>query len=180
MNTNDTTTTEARHPFERAGLGIAPFRAVAVERRVGPIKLSNGHEVGYPGQPMGTCQFCGQGIAEVWTVRGSDGRTFEVGCDCVRKCAQEGGRVEGTELVERAARKLAKAAKAERDARRFAAARELLALDAVRAALEAKPHPTGRAGATAFDYVEWCLRNAGTAGKTTVARMIEAAAKAQA
>ena len=30
------------HPFERAGLGKAPFRLVGVERRVGPINLGGG------------------------------------------------------------------------------------------------------------------------------------------
>lgn len=73
------------HPFEESGLGKAPFRCTGWEHRVGPIKLSCGMEVGSPGQPMGTCDFCGNGIAVCMQIVSADGKRFEVGCDCVKK-----------------------------------------------------------------------------------------------
>ena len=52
------------HVFEKAGLGVAPFRFVGVEERRGPIQISATLFVGAPGQPMGSCQLCGTGIAD--------------------------------------------------------------------------------------------------------------------
>lgn len=67
------------HPFERAGLGIAPFRCTGVEEKVyGPCN-----------QPAGTCDYCGNGIKYVYHVRSSDGKEFGVGCDCIRKVDRE-------------------------------------------------------------------------------------------
>jgi hypothetical protein len=67
------------HVFERAGLGHAPFRVVGVDYRRGPM-----HE------PIGTCDFCGQRIAECWLIRSADGRRFVVCCDCVAKTRDVG------------------------------------------------------------------------------------------
>jgi hypothetical protein len=66
------------HPFERAGLGKAPFRCYGV--------VENWYSAG-PGhkQPGGSCDYCGTGIAYEYLIRGSDEREFKVGCDCVRK-----------------------------------------------------------------------------------------------
>ena len=84
---NDTANTI--HPFEAAGLGIAPFRCTGVVEKSGPIKYPNGMEVGAPGQPMGTCEFCGNGIKYCCQIVSHDGRHFEVGCDCVEKLHRE-------------------------------------------------------------------------------------------
>ncbi len=73
------------HPFEVAGLGLAPFRCTGHSYEVGPRKLADGTEVGSAGQPMGCCDYCGQGIANVYYIKSSDGRIFTVGCDCVLK-----------------------------------------------------------------------------------------------
>lgn len=76
------------HPWERAGLGVAPFRVVGVFVDIGPhVTEIDGirTEIGSPGQPMGTCAYCSQGIAECWQIRSADGKKFIVGCDCVRR-----------------------------------------------------------------------------------------------
>ena len=84
------TTTETKiHRFEAAGLGKAPFRCVGVEHRVGPIKIGE-FWVGSPGQPMGSCNFCGQSIADCFVIRSADAREFIVGCDCVEKTGDIG------------------------------------------------------------------------------------------
>ena len=77
------------HPFEDAGLGVAPFRFVGVENRVGPISLGNGVTVGAPGQPMGVCDYCSQGIKECCIIQDSTGKTFVVGNVCVGKTCSE-------------------------------------------------------------------------------------------
>lgn len=103
------------HPFEVAGLGRAPFRLVGFERKVGPIKLACGTEVGSPGQPMGTCDFCGTGIADCYQIRSADLKTFVVGCDCVMKLEREDNR-----LVSEVKRKKLALDRAKREAKRQA------------------------------------------------------------
>ena len=80
------------HPFEISGLGLAPFRFVGFERKVGPINLADGLTIGAAGQPMGMCDHCGQGIANCFSIKSSDGKTFIVGSDCV---ASWGRRITG-------------------------------------------------------------------------------------
>src|SRR5690606_10356456 len=81
------------HPFEKAGLGKAPFKYVGVEIKSGPLRFTNPDgtetQVGAPGQPMGCCKYCYQGIKECHIVRSADGKVFEVGCDCIQKLASE-------------------------------------------------------------------------------------------
>jgi hypothetical protein len=104
------------HPWERAGLGNHPYRVVGVETRVGPIHLPNGIMVGAPGQAMGTCDYCGQGIKECFKILAADGKRFEVGCDCVRRAYTEvGERVpNAVKAFEREKRQAAARAKAKR------------------------------------------------------------------
>lgn len=78
---NDATTTECSkvHPFELAGLGVAPFRFVGW------------HESKFqacPGAPVkagSSCDFCAQSIMIVCVIEDAHGRRFKVGCDCARK-----------------------------------------------------------------------------------------------
>jgi hypothetical protein len=72
------------HPFEKAGLGSAPFRCVGMHVEVGPIQRGS-MSIGAPGQPMGTCDFCGNGIKYVYDIVSSNGNDFGVGCECVLK-----------------------------------------------------------------------------------------------
>jgi hypothetical protein len=57
------------HPFEVAGLGIAPFRFVGVD--------SQGEMIG--------CAYCGTGIKHKFLIVSSDGKKSKVGCDCIQK-----------------------------------------------------------------------------------------------
>jgi hypothetical protein len=82
MTTNTNTTL---HPWTKAGLGDAPFRFAGYYESRGPIRCDDGSEVGAPGQPMGTCDFCGQGIANCFAVESKDGKRSIVGQDCIRR-----------------------------------------------------------------------------------------------
>ena len=70
---------EKIHVFQSAGLGIAPFEFTGYfENRT------------KQGQPAGTCQYCGNGIAICCRIRSSDGKEFTVGSDCVNKTGDSG------------------------------------------------------------------------------------------
>lgn len=76
------------HPFERNGLGIAPFRFAGFEEKVLVHPGANGYV-----QPAGTCDYCGQGIRYCCHIASSDGKRFIVGQDCVRKLNREDNRM---------------------------------------------------------------------------------------
>lgn len=161
------------HKFEERGLGKAPFTVFGVEHRVGPIRtvLASGVtvQVGAPGQPMGTCDYCGQEIAQCWMIRSSDGKEFVVGCDCVRKTNDEG--------LKRAMAPYKRKLKHARDDARIAAAKSALKQEHVRAALSAKPSPNKRRPQdSALTFVEWMLSHAGRAGSIKACRVVEALA----
>jgi hypothetical protein len=92
MNATTTTTTELIHPFERAGLGKAPFTCLGVAEN--KFDLGNGHT-----KPGGCCRFCYTGILYEYLIISSDNKRFVVGCECVKKTEDEG-------LVKEAARQL--------------------------------------------------------------------------
>ena len=78
------------HVFTRSNLGSAPFRCVGVFTKVGPIVMSDGTQVGSPGQAMGVCAHCGTGIADCYQIKSADGHTFVVGSSCVEKTGDLG------------------------------------------------------------------------------------------
>lgn len=113
-----TETTNRIHDFERAGLGIAPFSFVGAYEDRGPKSVTTRDvttlTVGAPGQPMGTCAYCGQGIAICCRIVDVNGQSFVVGSDFVRRTYAEGSRVRRE--VDSAVRKIQstrRAAKAE-------------------------------------------------------------------
>lgn len=74
-----------KHPFERAGLGKAPFHCVGCRENWFVME-------GCGRKPGGSCNYCGTGILYEFVIRSSDGAEFVVGSDCVEKT---GGQVEG-------------------------------------------------------------------------------------
>lgn len=97
------------HPFEAAGLGLAPFKFVGCYKNV---------FVACPGAPAkagGTCDFCYQGIMYCNTVQSSDGKQFVVGCDCIRRLGSADNR-----LLSQAERAMANLKKEQKDAERKA------------------------------------------------------------
>ena len=155
-----------------------PFTVIGVSEERGPIKFYDKTtgittEIGAPGQPMGCCDYCGQGIAIVWRVRGTDGRTFRVGSDCVLKTSKEYGDKDSPLL--RAVKKQRRESQLARENARIDAAVQLLHTDVAKA-LDAMPHPTkwrADKGETALDSALWMFSHAGHAGRLRTARMIE-------
>lgn len=157
------------HPFERAGLGVAPFRFVGMFSDFGPHFCEmNGVrvEVGAHGQPMGTCDYCGQGIGYCFTIRSADGREFVVGSDCVAKTSDPGAPLGFETAVAREARKALREQRHARERRQVEEGREFVSAN--REALAAIPSPSGRG--SLLDRVEWLLENAGTAGRLRAIR----------
>lgn len=178
------------HPFERAGLGLAPFRCVGVEHRVGPIKTTDPKfpgvtfEVGAPGQPMGTCDYCGTGIADCYVIRSADGKKFVVGSDCVMRTYSETNTAIPVDIRRAIAEVRRQKNEKRNDARR---ARELATLtpllEEARAFLAAnptafagEPHPM-ISGKTRRDYFEFLLGMAGNATRIATCRTILGRAK---
>jgi hypothetical protein len=159
---SDSTQTEPVyvHPFERAGLGSAPFRFVGCTREV---------YVACPGapiQPGASCDYCGTAIMQACWIVGSDGRRFKVGNECVRKTHGKGERLR-TQVERAIAKQRTKATHARQDAK-IAELEGWMSDPDARAKLEAAPHPKqwrADEGGTFAEYVEWMIRHAGRAGK---------------
>ena len=173
---------EIVHPFELAGLGKAPFKFVGSYTDIGPKKwVENGVqcESGAPGQPMGSCDFCGTGIAYCFQVKSSDGTTSVVGSSCVEKTFCKGTRVY-TE-VERVVRARKREQREKRELLKIEQAREWLTVPSIREALAGYPHPSKyreSLGDTRLDWCDWSLDNAGTSGRLKVFNLIKRLMKA--
>lgn len=162
------------HRFEKAGLGKAPFRIVGHEEKRGPIHLDDGiTTIGAPGQPMGSCDFCGTGIADCFTIAGSDGKRFVVGSTCVEKTGDKGL----IKVAKSAVAKKRTEARHRREAVRIETLRGLLEDTATCHWLDNQPHPRTDyvvfARQTRLDWAMWMLANAGNKGKLQVLRWIE-------
>jgi hypothetical protein len=167
------------HPWERAGLGKAPFFYLGVSEKRGPIVIEQRDgttlTIGSEGQPMGSCAYCGLGIAECHHVRSSDGKKFTVGCDCIRRVYGD-DRAPVRAKAEAASRKLrnaaAKARRAAKSTTEQAELDALLADEGTRAKLAALPGP--RFG-TLLEHAEFMARKAGAAGRARALKAIRAA-----
>ena len=158
------------HVFEEAKLGVAPFRLVRIE-----IRKYRAHPDA-PVQPGTSCDYCGTGIMETCIIRDANGHEFKVGNNCVYKTGDRGL----VDTVKRAANKLRREAKLQKDVARIDAAKELLTDLRVQAALAAMPHPFAHfaeQGKTYLDYVGWMMFNGGISGRVGVSKVIERIAK---
>lgn len=169
-----------KHPFERAGLGLAPFRFVGMVEK---LYVSC---PGAPAQPGGTCDYCSNGIRYVYNIRSADGKTFGVGSECVRKIERADNRlVKSVEAAERAFKRkqnqAKRAAALPKELARISEAKtQVETNEDLRAKLAAEPHPYAKAfrdneevTRTLLDYVEWMFKSAGHSGRLKIARMIE-------
>lgn len=148
--------TSTIHRFERAGLGLAPFRFTGMSENA--IRYPDGTS-----KAGGSCDFCGTGIRyEFWCVSADD-KSFKVGCDCIHKSG-DAGLVKQISIEERKLRdaknKAAKVRKADKLAIRVEAAKAKL--PSVRGTLSDQKHPNQHMadkGLTLLDYVGWLLEN---------------------
>lgn len=154
------------HKFEAAGLGVAPFKCVAVYSKV--YKASPDA----PAQVGGACDYCSTGIVQHCEILSADGRRFVVGNECVRHTYDK-NLISETQVKVNA---LKREQRHEREAARIEAAKTLLTDVRIQAALIETPHPiAARAekGETMLDSVEWFFANAGNKGKIEMSKMIE-------
>ncbi len=148
----------AKCRFERAGMGLAPFRLLGIEAKV---------YVSHPGatpQPGGTCDFCGTGIRYVFRIRSADGKEYGVGCDCVRHTGDSGLVKVATEQQ----RKIDRDNRHERERRKIEALRdwyETSGRDLAATLPSPNSHRATEYNETLADYVAWYQQNAGTKGK---------------
>ena len=167
------------HPFEIANLGKAPFKFVGYYSDVGPKKLADGSEVGSPGQPMGSCDYCGTGIAHCMKIKSSDGKTFIVGSSCVEKTVHKGSPV--YTAVQREMRKVKAAQVDARNKIKIAQVRTWLETQEIKDLLNGLNHPQQwrkDLGETRLDWAIWMMANAGTTGRVKVFSAIKKALKA--
>lgn len=148
------------HPWERAGLGKAPFRFIGMEEKL----YKSGDHV----QPGGCCAYCSQGIRYVFNCRSADGKVFGVGCDCIARVHAKGVKV--LTDAERALRNFKKAQAATKLAQFKLEAKAVLAANP--ALLTDKPHPSF-AGKTLRDYVEWMFAHAGATGNRHACNIVK-------
>lgn len=157
------------HKFEMAGLGKAPFKFVGIEELRGPITLLGGIQVGAPGQPMGSCDYCGNGIAICCRIRSSDGKEFVVGSTCVGKVGDKG--LMRNISFEMREQKRLKALRADQDFiskwRTTYQANSSIGLAWMN---EPHPHIPGR---TFKEYIEFLFENAGVSGQMKAAGAVQ-------
>lgn len=168
--------TELIHVFEERGLGKAPFKFIDVITKVGPylLKREGGveHYVGAPGQPVGSCQFCGNTIANCCVIQDANGKTFEVGSDCVFKVAINDKTM--VSAVRKAVNLKAKETRHERERARIAWA--AVNIGRVKDSWRQKLHPyksMADDGKSLWDWASWMLANAGNKGKLEVVKRLE-------
>ena len=160
------------HPFEAAGLGKAPFIYVGMEHKIGPITMADGiTQIGSPGQPMGSCDYCGKGIAYCYSIKSADGKRFVVGSDCVAKLYKESN-VDASALALDKVYQAIKAeknlllAKARHKREDAALAAGMVWAEGNKVILQSMECPSKyHAKQTQWDVYEWYMRNAGCKGK---------------
>jgi hypothetical protein len=167
------------HPFEKAGLGKAPFRYVGIidqEMRYGEAVVRtkmNGHMIEFATKPGGSCDYCGTYIVTMCKVKSADGKFFKVGCDCIEKVAD----VKMVRAVKEDTKKMKKAREIARIARAF----DRLEDPIVAERLAVLPHPRGFKDRyngyplSAANYVSWMRQNSMHAGRLETAKFIEKA-----
>ncbi len=170
MNTTETTLI---HPFEKAGLGLAPFTLIGTSTTEDRAQLNS--ERAGNGQMFttnhcgGTCAYCGTAIENVFKIRSSDGNEFKVGCECVKKTGDHNL----VKVVNKVVRDGAKERKAVRDQVIIDAARAKLPMAGQKLAYQ--PHPNAYfalQGKTMLDYVNWLITAWPTTSKLKAAFII--------
>ncbi len=156
---------EKVHVFEAAGLGKAPFTWVGYFEDRGGKQMTTANglvvTVGSPGQPMGTCDYCGTAIAICCRIQSSDGKSFIVGSDCVAKTNDAGLKAQVDQMK----------AKLTREKQDKTISENLQWVEQNRDKLAALPY--GKY--SMLESIEWFYKNAGRSGKI---RIIRAAKKA--
>jgi len=161
---SNTELTAAVHPFEKRGLGMAPFKFVGSEVVVFRNPVTGEEKAG------STCDYCGTSIANVYHIKSKDGKLSKVGSDCIMSTYIGNDQAA---LVTAVKKEQAKARKAKTESK----VNELDTLwdsEEMQAKLNSMPHPKGFANLTLRDYYAFVLNHSGTAGKLRVLKALKA------
>ncbi len=153
------------HPFERAGMGKAPFRLCSEGEKERQRRLGGG---------FAFCDACGTQISRVFYVKSSCGKVSMAGCDCIEKLANF--EPELTKKVQAIVRDQNRKRAAINKIKKTEAVKETLELlndPEVKATLGRLPHPKGWSDQTLFTWCCWMANNAGAKGKAEVAEVIQ-------
>lgn len=168
--TNPGPNPSAKHKWEAAGLGVAPYKLIGS----GTMTYQACRDA--PIQPGGSCDYCGQGIVNVYFIRATCGSKFKVGCDCVyATCSKQEGVRSQVDMAVRAHNK------AVRD--RLAAKKkgELEGLmETHRAVFAAMPHPKAEKWESMreksyADYLDYMFKACGASGRAKLLKEVKAA-----
>jgi hypothetical protein len=158
-----------QHPFEKAGLGKAPFRYVGIDAQdlmYGQAILNRAEYektgIAVTTKPGGSCAYCGNYIVNMYNVLSSDGRKFHVGSECVNKTNDakliDGARKDKNAMLTKRRQTKAKTSKAD--------AQSWYDSPAIVAWLVSQAHPSAfyaGQGKTLRDYYDFILRACGDA-----------------
>lgn len=169
----------ANHAWEKCGLGVAPYQLIGC----GEMTYQACRDA--PIQPGASCDYCGQGIMQVYFIKGACGSVFHVGCDCVERACDKKEGVRSA--VEMKAKAHARKVRAARTKVKNASVSETLAGltdDAHMEIYRSMPHPKHNDGAffaakSYADYVGWMVQNCGAAGRARLVKTLEAALAAR-
>jgi hypothetical protein len=156
------------HPWEKAGLGVAPFQYVGCAQTVRQVGIMTSFA-----QPTGSCAYCGAALSFSCYIQDATGAEFTVGDTCVTKLDAmelDAATRKVATKAERALKLAKKSARKAREVARIEAAKN--AGPDVRNRLDAEPHPT-RDGLTLRDWVGFMFANAGHTGQLKAARVVE-------
>lgn len=117
-------TEKSVHPFEKSGLGTAPFYCVGMCEIPSPSLAAHNptaYMMAMADLPrdlsVGSCAYCGMGIKYNFIINGATGRRFVVGSECVNRTGDAG-------LVKSVKGERSRVAREKRDLRRSQAAAE--------------------------------------------------------
>ena len=158
--------TDQIHIFEKAGLGLAPFKLIGFADR--PFQLPDGTI-----KAGGTCDYCSQGIRTAAVILSADGKRFDVGCDCVRKVGDAGmiKAVKKHDSEKRAAKAIIRDDKNRAEIERILT-EETVYIDRIKAIPHALDWRAAK-GETMYDDLKFRLQSSGAAGRARLLKQMK-------
>ena len=166
-----------QHPFDH--LGQPPYAFIGVVEKIHYpcTDLDGNPDSRVPPVACGTCDHCGTCIRYAYKLKSSDGKQFEVGCDCILKADKEPKLVR---IITEERRKIERENRLKREEAKIADLTPQY--EAIICVLEKSPHPNeyyAGQGKTLADYYSFILRSCGNAGTIKYMKLAIAKAKAK-
>jgi hypothetical protein len=159
------------HKFEKAGLGLAPYRYLGMEEKI--YQACNGAPV----QPGSSCDYCGTAIRYCFWLLSKDGKRFKVGSECILKSGDAGLRKVVTAEQAKKNKEKYRANAPKRLAKSQAVSKRLQEiLETRKEEFSAQPHPNdyfAGKGKTYYDYLTFAVQSCGASGKARWLKSLE-------